>query len=274
MNIFAMRGGAIHPVVRHVYVRLFPQSLTFAVHIRAWLTRWATLEVTFRDEDGAIVPWAEHSAGQTRWPIPPVGADPVWGVEHAQSVVLPEVVLPEPQRFYLWVEIREQGEAQIVVDRVELPIEASVSERLAPNGVQRDSRWFPVVAAELRTALAPETRRLLRSSAFEARRLGQRFVETGHLATACRRALGAKSGLPSTDLLREALEQMDGLGMTKPALDELRFTPRAAQILRHMASTAPGPLSPGRFLAALLDGDGGSLGVVDLARRLDYRLPR
>jgi hypothetical protein len=133
VSITMVRGGAIRPVIPDVYVRRLPQSLVFAVHVRAWITRWATLHLTFRDADHAEAPWAQHNVKPIRWPIPPSLDGSIWRAERAQTVVLPAVVLPEPRRFYVRVEVQQEGGDEAVVDWVDLPVEVSASERLDPK---------------------------------------------------------------------------------------------------------------------------------------------
>jgi hypothetical protein len=260
-------GGPIHPVSPEVYVPRFPHRLALAVHVRVWLAAQASLSVSLRDERRGVIPWEVLGPEPVQTRLPAASSLAARYPEEAVNINLPAVIVRAPQRLFVAVEVWGVPTGQRALDRIHLPLEVLASRQ--PDQGKADERSPRLLDAqsELQALLPPAALRALRSAALEARRLGHRHVGSAHLVLACRRAAGGASHLPPTPRLRDALEQIEGLGLTAPSLGEMWLTPLANEVLRGSATTPEGLASPEGLLAQLANRGGTHLYMVELARR-------
>ena len=278
-------GGPVHPVHPWISARSFPCAVPVGVHVRvSWSGEGdaqGQIAVSVVDGAGAPLRWGAGLAPATRHisftrparlaallETPPVG-------EWAETATLSGVTFPAPGRYGVLARLTGGRTGGTHLSTIWLPL--TVAELPSRPGTATMSRnHLRSVMAELGGRLAPSAHRVLRLAAREARRLHYGSVGTQHLLIALRRVLGTPSGLPATALLREAAEQLDGLGMLPVSRGPSHLTPSAAAAVRQAAAPAVGGIvDAAALLHTLLDGTRGSHGpVLEEARLLATRPPR
>lgn len=266
-------GWPIHPINPFVVARRFPLDVTLAFYIRFHRSREALLSVTVVDEASRALAWGDGKLEPATLDVSVPRADTEWPAEEGYYVILPCVQFASAGRFSALT--RVETRAGLELDAVATTIEvAALREPVEiASGARRTVR-LAAVETELPAPLGPQGTRVLRLAAAEARRLGHGHVGTEHIVIALRRVLGSRSGLPSTNLLREAVEQIDGMYASPPPRMQMGVTPAAMRLLHDAAARAPAGANASDLLAALPDSGGSHITIVEEATLLAKRRPR
>lgn len=270
-------GGPLHPLRPLVAADRFPHRITLAIHVRLQRSGdgFADAQLAIWLEDIASTPlrWGGTSTNQAvrHVSVPP----PYSGVsEWAQTLILPSVEFPVAGHFRIRAGLTAAPPAVADIGAVTLPMVAvNTSPRQRATDEAATERDLHNVLVELGSHFAPEVHRALRVAVSEARRLNHTSVDTGHLWIALRRILGKKSGLPRAELLREAVEQLEGLYSLRQR-ERPMLMPTLVRDLREVARGVSGPLDAARLLRALEADPDVDRSVVVEAVRLASRPPR